>query len=230
MAELIDNKTKLLGDDLKETIQPGDKVSIIASVFTVYAFEELKEQLESLSELDFIFSSPAFAKKIINGVDKKPKEFMISEAFSQTSIYGIDFELKLRNQLSQKAISKECAEWIKEKVHFKVNISDQEAIGFLEVEKSYSANGDVASNPLVSGFSNDSLGYLKTNQPHTGTTKIGANEGALYLIKTFDNLWNDKEKVEDVTDAVENYIKRSNELKKLDYQIGKTEKAIQFEK
>lgn len=206
MAELIDNKTKLLGDDLKETIQPGDKVSIIASVFTIYAFEELKEQFESLSELDFIFSSPVFAKKMINGVDKKPKEFMISEAFSQTSIYGTDFELKLKNQLSQKAISRECAEWIKGKAHFKANISDQEAMGFLAVEKPYSANADVAYNPLVSGFSNDSLGYSKTNQLYTGTTKIGANEGALYLVKTFDNLWNDKGKVEDVTDAVVDYI------------------------
>ena len=110
MAEYIDNKTKLLGDDLKKELSESSQVEIIASVFTIYAFEALKEELEKVSELRFIFSSPAFAQKMLNGVDKKPKEFIISEAFSKTSLYGTSFELKLKNQLNQKAVAKECAD------------------------------------------------------------------------------------------------------------------------
>lgn len=66
MAEYIDNKTKLLGDDLKKELSESSQVEIIASVFTIYAFEALKEELEKVSELRFIFSSPAFAQKMLN--------------------------------------------------------------------------------------------------------------------------------------------------------------------
>ncbi len=60
MPELFDNKTKLLKDDLKTTIQVGSKVAIAASCFSFYAFQELKKQLESIEELQFIFTSPTF--------------------------------------------------------------------------------------------------------------------------------------------------------------------------
>ena len=42
MAEYIDNKTRLLGDDLKTELGNSSQVEIIASIFTIYAFESLK--------------------------------------------------------------------------------------------------------------------------------------------------------------------------------------------
>ena len=206
MAEIIDNKIKLLGDDLKKEITPGSKVDILASVFTIYAFESLKEELTNVSELDFIFSSPSFVQKMVDKTDKKPKEFMISEAFSKTSIYGTSFELKLKNQLTQKAIARECADWIREKAHFKTNISDQFSPGFIAIQKPYSNAESIAYSPIMDGFSNDSLGYSKTKQLISYINKINANEGANYLIKNFNELWNDNSKVQDVTDAVVDYI------------------------
>ena len=58
--ELIDNINRLLGDDLKRTIEPGDRLKIAASCFSMYAFEALKEELDQLDELQFIFTSPTF--------------------------------------------------------------------------------------------------------------------------------------------------------------------------
>ena len=52
--ELIDNKAKLLGDDLKKELGKGAKVRMVASYFSIYAFEALKEELSSVSELQFI--------------------------------------------------------------------------------------------------------------------------------------------------------------------------------
>lgn len=206
MAEIIDNKTRLLGDDLKKEITPGVKVNVVASIFTIYAYEALKKELSSVSELNFVFSSPVFAQKVVAASDKKPKEFIISESFSKTAIYGTSFELKLKNQLAQKSIARECANWIRQKVHFKANISEQNAMGFIAVEKPYDQNSTVAYNPIISGFSSDSLGYSKTNQLFNSISKLKANEGALYLVKTFDDLWNDSQKVQDVTEAVVDYI------------------------
>lgn len=205
MSKIINNKTTLLGDDLKEEITPNSKVKIIASMFTIYAFEALKEELSSVSELKFIFSSPSFIQQMMNGPEKKPKEFMIQEAFSKTSIYGTSFELKLKNQLTQKAIAKECAAWIKEKARFKTNISEYNLPGFITVEKNTS-NSPIAYNPIPEGFSNNSLGYAKTKQMFTSITKVEKEEGSDYLTTQFEDIWNDTTKTQDITEAVIDYI------------------------
>lgn len=205
MSKIINNKTTLLGDDLKEEITPNSKVKIIASVFTIYAFEALKEELSSVSELKFIFSSPSFIQQMMNGPEKKPKEFMIQEAFSKTSIYGTSFELKLKNQLTQKAIARECAAWIKEKARFKTNISEYNLPGFITVEKNTS-NSPIAYNPITEGFSNNSLGYAKTKQMFTSITKVEKEEGSDYLTTQFEDIWNDTTKTQDITEAVIDYI------------------------
>lgn len=205
MSKIINNKTTLLGDDLKEEITPNSKVKIIASVFTIYAFEALKEELSSVSELKFIFSSPSFIQQMMNGPEKKPKEFMIQEAFSKTSIYGTSFELKLKNQLTQKAIARECAAWIKEKARFKTNISEYNLPGFITVEMDTS-NSPIAYNPITEGFSNNSLGYAKTKQMFTSITKVEKEEGSDYLTTQFEDIWNDTTKTQDITEAVIDYI------------------------
>ena len=58
--ELIDNISRLLGDDLKQTLRPGARQKLAASCFSMYAFEALKAELEKIDELDFIFTSPTF--------------------------------------------------------------------------------------------------------------------------------------------------------------------------
>lgn len=45
--KIINNITDKLSDELKEKLEPGSKLSIAAACFSVYAFEELKTQLES---------------------------------------------------------------------------------------------------------------------------------------------------------------------------------------
>jgi hypothetical protein len=57
---IIDNLNELLGDDLKSSIKPGSKLRIAASTFSIFAFEALKEELQSIKELEFIFTAPSF--------------------------------------------------------------------------------------------------------------------------------------------------------------------------
>ncbi|WP_427869886.1 hypothetical protein [Leucobacter luti] len=57
---IINNVTDLLGEDLKAEISPGSKVRIAASTFSIFAFEALRNELEQVDELEFIFTSPAF--------------------------------------------------------------------------------------------------------------------------------------------------------------------------
>ena len=104
--KLIDNQTILLGDDLKHEIKRGSKLRIAASCFSIYAFHELKRELKDVEELRFIFSSPAFVEgEVAEKFKKEKREFFLPNEVSENSIYGTEFEVRLRNKLSQKAIA-----------------------------------------------------------------------------------------------------------------------------
>ena len=120
--ELIDNISRLLGDDLKQTLRPGARLKIAASCFSMYAFEALKAELEKLDELNFIFTSPTFvANEVTDKIRKERKEFHIPKLDRERSLYGSEFEIQLRNKLTQRAVAKECADWIRRKATFRSN-------------------------------------------------------------------------------------------------------------
>lgn len=117
-------------DDLKTKMSEGASLSIAAASFSIYAFEALKKEFESIDELRFIFTSPTFVKDKIR---KEKREFFIPKLYRERTLYGSDFEIKLRNKLEQKAIAKECAAWIRRKVKFKSNVSQETMGGFFIV-------------------------------------------------------------------------------------------------
>ena len=121
--QILDNITHTVRDDLKQGVKRDSKLSIAAACFSIYAYQELKKQLEGIDELRFIFTSPTFT------TDKTPKEkreFYSPRLNRERSLYGTEFEVKLRNELTQKAIAKECADWIRRKVRFKSNVTQEQ--------------------------------------------------------------------------------------------------------
>ena len=187
--ELINNTTKTLKDDLSVEIKKGSKLSIAAACFSIYAFQELKKQLTSIDELRFIFTSPTF---VAEKTKKEKREFYIPRLNRERSLYGTEFEIKLRNEMTQKAIAKECAEWIKEKVTFKSNISDKSIQGQLVVD-------EVGYTP-INNFTTVELGCEKGNV--ISTTIVKDQSLAQTLIRDFDEIWNDKKVLQEVTDEV----------------------------
>ena len=73
----------------------------------MYAYKELKKQLDGVDEFRFIFTSPTFIK---DRETKEKREFYIPRMNRESSLYGTEFEIKLRNEMTQKAVAKECAE------------------------------------------------------------------------------------------------------------------------
>ena len=98
--EVFNNTTKVVADDLAEKIIPKSRISIAAACFSIYAYKELKEQLESCEELRFIFTSPTF---IAEKTQKERREFYIPRLKHEKSIYGTEFEVRLRNELPNRA-------------------------------------------------------------------------------------------------------------------------------
>ena len=120
--EIIDNINRLLGDDLKKHVQSGAKLKIAASCFSIYAFEALKAELEKIESLEFIFTAPTFIPgEVTDRLRKEHREFHIPKLERERSLYGSEFEVRLRNELTQKAIAKECAEWMRRKAVFRSN-------------------------------------------------------------------------------------------------------------
>lgn len=198
--ELINNTTKTLRDDLAIEIKQGSRLSVAAACFSIYAFQELKKELQGIDELRFIFTSPTFTTE---KAKKEKREFYIPRLSRERSLYGTEFEVKLRNELTQKAIAKECAEWIRKKVTFKSNVTNENMMGFINLDdKNYMP---------INGFTTVDLGCERGNNAYNMVQKTEAPFSTAY-IDLFDNLWNDTSKLQEVTDEViENITAAYNE-------------------
>ena len=198
--ELINNTTKTLRDDLAVEIKKGSKISIAASCFSIYAFQELKKELQGIDELRFIFTSPTFTTE---KAKKEKREFYIPRLNRERSLYGTEFEIKLRNELTQKAIAKECAEWIRQKVTFKSNETNEHMMGFINLDdKNYMP---------INGFTTVDLGCERGNNAYNMVQKTEAPFSTAY-IELFESIWNDNTKLQEVTDEIiENITAAYNE-------------------
>ena len=202
--KIFDNVTEIVRDDMEKTIKRNSKVSVAAACFSMYAYNELKKQMESIDEFRFIFTSPTFIKE---KSEKQKREFYIPRLSREQSLYGTEFEIKLRNEMTQKAIAKECADWIRRKAKFRSNTTGENMGGFMVVD---SKDEQTAYMPL-NGFTTVDIGCERGNNSYNMVNSMEAPFSTQY-IQLFDTLWNDKDKLQDVTDVViENITTAYNE-------------------
>lgn len=192
--EVLDNVNKKVVDDLRQTITKGSRVSIAAASFSIYAFEALKKELNSVDEFRFLFTGETFTKET---APKEAREFYIPRLNRERSLYGTDFEVRLRNELNQQAIAKECADWIRKKAHFRSNVSGESMSPFMNIENN---SQSMTYNPF-SNFTTAELGEDRGNNAYSVITKLYAPFTEQYL-NTFNQIWNDDDRLDDVTDAV----------------------------
>lgn len=201
--EIIDNITHLLGDNLRKTVTPGAKLKIAASCFSIYAFEALKKELEQIDSLEFIFTSPTFVPTDVSDkLKKEHREFHIPKMERERSLYGSEFEVRLRNELTQKAIAKECAEWMRRKSTFRSNKGRAPMQQFACVK----AAGSEAVYMPLHGFTAVDLGYETGNAVSNFVNKIDEQPMTGTYLALFDQIWNDADKLEDVTDRLCDHI------------------------
>lgn len=191
---LIDNIHTTLAEDLRTTLTSGSRLSIVASCFSIYAYQELRKELEQIEELRFIFDSPTFTAEKEN---KTQREFYIPRLNRERSLTGSEFEIQLRNELMQKAIAKECVDWIRRKVQFKSNRTKKNMMGF--------GVADSTSYMPLSGFTTVDLGVEHGNNAYTMIQKADA-PSSTELSQLFEQLWNDKDLLQDVTNEVIEHI------------------------
>jgi len=159
--QIIDNTSQLLGDDLRASVGRGTRLRIAASCFSIYAFEALKSELSKIDSLQFVFTAPTFVPtEVTDRLRKERREFFIPKARRESGLYGSEFEIQLRNKLTQRAVARECADWIRKKARFRSNTTKAPMQQFMHLSGS---EGEVAYMP-ISGFTAVDLGYQKGDE------------------------------------------------------------------
>ena len=192
--EIFNNTTKVVKDDLVKKIQSGSKVSVAAACFSIYAYQALKHELEHCDEFRFIFTSPTF---IAEKTPKERREFYIPRLNREKGLYGTEFEVRLRNELKQKAVAKECAEWMRKKARFRSNKTWEGMNNFLVVENPE----DTYTYMPVNSFTTVDLGCERGNNISNMVTRF-ENPASKEFLHLFNTIWEDKEKLTDVTSEV----------------------------
>ena len=175
------------------------KLQIAASCFSIYAFEALKKELEKIDSLEFIFTTPAFVPdEVTDKIARQQREFYIPKGQRERDLYGNEFEIQLKNKLTQRAIAKECAAWIRRKATFRSNATKAPMQQFACLNAS---NEKIAYMPLR-GFTAVDLGYQRGDAVSNLINKIDEAPLTITYLQLFDQIWNDQEKLQDVTEAV----------------------------
>ena len=192
----FNNITERVIDDLKQVLSSDNsQISIAAASFSIYAYEALKEELEKVDCVNFIFTSPTF---YTDKSEKQKREFYIPKLNRERSLFGSDFEIRLRNQLTQRAIARECADWIRRKARFKTNITHGSMNTFLNIREGEETYTYMPFNE----FTTTELGLDRGNNICPMVVGMPGHSSTDMFLKNFAELWKDKEKFQDVTDNV----------------------------
>ena len=193
VPKVLDNKKYRVVDELKEELQKGSRLSVISAYFTIYAYAELRKELSKIDKMRFIFTEPTFVNK-----DKELIRAYYIERNVEKMVSGNEFEIKLRNEMKQAAIAKECADWLQNKAEIKSlkhsNPAQPRLVYIENPEENLSINGTV-------DFTSDGLGVTPSNRIDSNMCLYG-KEYTISFLQAFNELWEDDSAVIDVKHKV----------------------------
>lgn len=191
--KVLDNKKYRVVDELKKELRKGSKLSVISAYFTIYAYAELRNELSKIDNMRFIFTEPTFVHKDQELI----REYYI-ERHPEKKISGNEFEIKLRNEMKQAAIAKECAEWLEKKAEIKsLKHSNPAQLRLVYIENE---DENVSINGTVD-FTSDGLGITLSNRFDNNTCLYG-KEYTIGFLQAFNDLWENDNAVQDVKEKV----------------------------
>lgn len=193
MPKVLDNKKHRVVDELREVLNKGSMLSVISAYFTIYAYAELKKELNKIDKMRFIFTEPTFVNK-----GKELIRAYYIERNNEKMVSGNEFEIKLRNEMKQAAIAKECADWLQSKAEIKslkyANPAQPRLVYIENPEDNVSINGTV-------DFTSDGLGITPSNRIDSNMCLYG-KDYTLSFLQAFNELWEDDTAVQDVKQKV----------------------------
>lgn len=205
--EVLDNtEGKRLGDSLRATLDDDAKLSIISAHVSLFAFGELREELERLDSVRVLFNEPTFISDMERLADVP--EFDIArraQCERERALADSDLELSLRNKLNQRALARACASWLREKVTLRSVRREH----MFQHPPTYVIEGSGVSPHLLSGqgatFTLEGLGVERRPDTLTMITHCAGDEAkglVAFLMAQFESVWADDALTCDVTEQV----------------------------
>jgi hypothetical protein len=180
-----------VADFLKSKIQSGSRLSVVSAYFTIYAYDALREHLDQIEHLDFLFGEPRFIATL--DPEKTEKKAFILDGNG----------LQLANRLEQKRVARDCAAWMRQKVDIRSVRHSQ----LLHGKMYHIANAGVEEAIMgSSNFTVRGLGLGAGNNNIELNLEVDSNRDRRDLKVWFDELWNDSALVEDVKAEVLQYL------------------------
>ena len=199
MDNFFDNKTRKVGDDLSLSVSKDAKVRVSANLFSIYGFEALKRQLKQIDSFHFIYSTPTFLKE---AKEKKQKRQFSIQFPAERAVAGTEFEINLKNELKGRAVAKEAQRWIEQKARFKTNTSNR----YIQPQTIIEYPDNAFFYNGIDEFSSAGLGFESDNSMLRQIIKVPDHTAAKQAIQQFDDVWNDTESLDDVTEEVSEFI------------------------
>lgn len=216
-VQIFNTPGQPLADDLRARLRKGSRLRIAAAAFSLYAFEALQEQLEQVEELEFLFTDPSFtAERATDRPHRERRQYLIPGFRPEESLYGTAFEVHLRNRMTQQAVARECADWIRRKVRFRANVSNQGMPTQFAM-----ADGQTLYFPLQ-GFTTTDLGLATGDTVSNMVHRTEEPTITQHYLALFEQMWADPEKSQDVTEAVLRHIEdvyRENSPQRIYFMI-----------
>lgn len=199
---LDNSKQGSVSQFLKDNIQRDSELFIVSPMFTIYAFDELKETLKDVKKVRFLFNEPTFIRKLENN-QKEVREFKLEMTKREKNVSEFPYEINLKNNLDQNQVAAECYKFIEKKMDVKsVTTSNTVQTSNYYIhnqEPSYLLNGSSLS------FSREGLGY--SNRPSFTFNMVSSDAEVTKSFDDFVNdIWEDNKLVQDVKDTLLSYI------------------------
>jgi len=191
---LRDNHTRgKVAEFLTENIRAGSRLSIVSAYFTIYAYDALKEELDRIEHLDFLFGEPSFVNRLDPSKTAK-KSFIIDSD-----------GLELANKLQQKRVARECADWIERKV----DIKTIKQSNLLHGKMYHVATAGVEDAILgSSNFTVRGLGLGEAGNNIELNLIVDSTRDRQELKQWFTEVWNDENLVKGVKEDVLLYLRK----------------------
>lgn len=193
--KILDNKFNFVYQEFRDNIKKESKLSVVSALFSMYAYDKLKKHLNKIDSMRFIYTKPSFLKDN----QKESRQYYIDN----NSIFGNDYEIKLKNELTQGSISRECADWIREKVEIKSFKKPNEAQPRM-ICVDNNDDSSIAINGTVD-FTTAGLGLNKSDRQDMNQCVYGKDFVQSSLMQ-FNFLWDNEDYLEDVKEEVLNQM------------------------
>ncbi len=197
IKQILDNRRRgNVGDYLADNIDKKSKLSIVSAYFTIYAYNELKTQLNKVEQLRFLFGEPTFVR---DENLKENRQFIMEKSRRENAVAGTDIEIKLKNSLTQKNIALECSAWIRQKVEIRSLVKPDFLHG-----KAYIMQNPGGNDSAIVGSSNFTVSGLGLKGHSNMELNIVSDEpeNIKELLSWFDEIWDHPDMVEDVKEQV----------------------------